>query len=652
MSDLQTPRPMDERRKTYLRLIAEICIAIVSVVAVALLGGPVVGILLPFILAFIMAWMFNPVIAWLQRHLRLTRKLFSYILVLVFYALLFGLCLFFAGQLVSQAIDLARSVPTFIADLQGLYNELVTWLQEVLAKLPAEYAGVGDEIFSLLNSAWEWLKTLLSGALSYVMGISRNVALEVPSFVIFLTVLVLASCIITADFPNLRENIYSYLGVRGKNSVRLMGHSFRAAVFGFFRSQLIFALLDMGIILVAFFIIGVPYPLPIALLLAFLDFIPFFGAGTVLVPWGLICMAIGLFDMGLKLLLLYGILYIIRRIFEPRILGGATGFSSLQMLFSMYAGMRIAGVTGLVVAPIVWIYNGIYPKTNDFRVFPRRITIMKNARRLLRKLDYLPRWAWYMLSLFIGGPIGPFVVYLVFHVLTKAAADEETEQDSVDWGASYDRSGRTYADADCTVTDDAEIEDAWQKTESSASRARREAQPAENTQTDSADDEVSEVIREGRAAMRRIRHANDLIPDPELSAQIDSIENSCGQILSILEQRPQLLSQLRTFLRYYLPTTLRLLEARAKLEKSANTPKAREVRARISQAVGEIDTAFRKQVEALDEYRFIDLESEMDVMRDMLKSDGLIDEDEQKDDDPFADVLKNRNDRNTPMGAH
>lgn len=277
---------------------------------------------------------------------------------------------------------------------------------------------------------------------------------------------------------------------------------------------------------------------------------------------------------------------------------------------------------------------------------------MKNARRLLRKLDYLPRWAWYMLSLFIGGPIGPFVVYLVFHVLTKAADDEETEQDSVDWGASYDRSGRTYADADCTVTDDAEIEDAWQKTESSASRARREAQPTENTQTDSANDEVSEVIREGRAAMRRIRHANDLIPDPELSAQIDSIENSCGQILSILEQRPQLLSQLRTFLRYYLPTTLRLLEARAKLEKSANTPKAREVRARISQAVGEIDTAFRKQVEALDEYRFIDLESEMDVMRDMLKSDGLIDEDEQKDDDPFADVLKNQNDRNTPMGAH
>ena len=248
---------------------------------------------------------------------------------------------------------------------------------------------------------------------------------------------------------------------------------------------------------------------------------------------------------------------------------------------------------------------------------------MKNAKRLLRKLDYLPRWAWYAMSLAIGGPVGPVVVYVAFHALQKAADDEDAEYD--EWSTDSERREGGYADADCTVTDDRDIEDAWQRTEASASRARRDAQPSEET-ADTETDEASEIIREGRAAMRRIRHANDLIPDPALSAQIDSIENSCGQILSVLEQRPQLLSQLRTFLRYYLPTTLRLLEARAKLENDAGSPKAREVRARISQAVGEIDKAFRKQAEALDEYRFIDLESEMDVMRDMLKADGLIDE--------------------------
>ena len=270
---------------------------------------------------------------------------------------------------------------------------------------------------------------------------------------------------------------------------------------------------------------------------------------------------------------------------------------------------------------------------------------MKNAKRLLRKLDYLPRWAWYAMSLAIGGPVGPVVVYVAFHALQKAADDEDAEYD--EWGAGSERREGGYADADCTVTDDRDIEDAWQRTEASASRARRDAQPPEET-ADTETDEASEIIREGRAAMRRIRHANDLIPDPALSAQIDSIENSCGQILSVLEQRPQLLSQLRTFLRYYLPTTLRLLEARAKLENDAGSPKAREVRARISQAVGEIDKAFRKQAEALDEYRFIDLESEMDVLADMLKSDGLTAEPDApaakeaeapQEDDPFASLF-------------
>ena len=107
-------------------------------------------------------------------------------------------------------------------------------------------------------------------------------------------------------------------------------------------------------------------------------------------------------------------------------------------------------------------------------------------------------------------------------------------------------------------------------------------------------------------------------------------EAGCGQILEMLEQRPELLPQLRTFLRYYLPTTLKLLDARARLD-DAGTPKGREVRRRISNALGEVDKAFRNQIEALEEYRFVDLESEMDVLSQMLRSDGLIsDEYEEK----------------------
>ena len=275
---------------------------------------------------------------------------------------------------------------------------------------------------------------------------------------------------------------------------------------------------------------------------------------------------------------------------------------------------------------------------------------MKHAKRTLRKLNYLPRWAWYALSFFLFTPFGPVVVYLVFHALTRAAQDEDADEDTQDWM----RFATTYMDEDCMVTDDEEVLRRWQETQANARRASAARQTVSSPpdhagqQEDASgqapgqeEDAVADVIREGRAAMRRIRQANDVISDAALSAQIDSIENSCRQILSILEQRPQLLSQLRTFLRYYLPTTLKLLDARARLENSASTPKALEVRTRISEAVSVIDKAFKKQVEALDEYRFIDLESEMDVLRDMLKADGLIDE-QQDEDDPFAEVLSNR----------
>ena len=70
--------------------------------------------------------------------------------------------------------------------------------------------------------------------------------------------------------------------------------------------------------------------------------------------------------------------------------------------------------------------------------------------------------------------------------------------------------------------------------------------------------------------------------------------------------------------------------------------KAREVRLRISEAVGAIDKAFLKQLEALDAYRFLDLESEMDVLRDMLRADGLVDDEDKEQDDPFASVLSGR----------
>ena len=159
--------------------------------------------------------------------------------------------------------------------------------------------------------------------------------------------------------------------------------------------------------------------------------------------------------------------------------------------------------------------------------------------------------------------------------------------------------------------------------------------------------EVDALIREARAQLNQIAAANDAIADPKLSAQIEDIESTCRVILQQLEEQPNMLSSLRTFLRYYLPATLKLLNARAQLESEVNAGSSQNIASRISDAVSAVQSAFHKQLDALNEFRFINLESEMDVLTDMLKSDGLTADSDTftdtkaapQEDDPFASLF-------------
>jgi len=154
--------------------------------------------------------------------------------------------------------------------------------------------------------------------------------------------------------------------------------------------------------------------------------------------------------------------------------------------------------------------------------------------------------------------------------------------------------------------------------------------------------EVDALIEEARAQLCEIEAADEAIADPALSAQIEDIAATCRAILLRLEEQPGMLSSLRTFLRYYLPATRKLLSARAELEREVNAGSAAQIAAKISSAVSQVQTAFHKQLDALQEFRFINLESEMDVLGDMLRSDGLAEDAAQsapiKEEAPAADV--------------
>ena len=147
---------------------------------------------------------------------------------------------------------------------------------------------------------------------------------------------------------------------------------------------------------------------------------------------------------------------------------------------------------------------------------------------------------------------------------------------------------------------------------------REEAPPEETPQQAAARED--DILRE-------IRQVNDEIPDEAMSAKIDHIEEITRKILNFQKAHPNKEGQLRTFLNYYLPTTLKILRAYAQLDaqgiEGENISAAKK---RIEDMMDQVVSGFEKQLDKLFQDDAMDITSDVEVLENMLKKDGLSDE--------------------------
>ncbi len=142
------------------------------------------------------------------------------------------------------------------------------------------------------------------------------------------------------------------------------------------------------------------------------------------------------------------------------------------------------------------------------------------------------------------------------------------------------------------------------------------------------DPAADEVIRKGREMMAEIQEENDLIPDPALSQQMDDLTRLCGQIFKTVAERPKKAPQIRRFMDYYLPTTLKMLRSyRVMDQREVTGQNAQEARSRIAKAMGVVLAACEKQLETLYHDDILDVTTDIEVLEQMLKRDGLVDTD-------------------------
>ncbi len=124
--------------------------------------------------------------------------------------------------------------------------------------------------------------------------------------------------------------------------------------------------------------------------------------------------------------------------------------------------------------------------------------------------------------------------------------------------------------------------------------------------------------------LSEIRHMDELIEDEEVSRKIRRIEEVTACIFDQVKENPEKLDQIRTFMNYYLPTTLKLLNAYAQLEKQkVSGENIRVSKERIEKMLSQLVFAFEQQLDQMFEADALDISSDIKVLERMMAKDGL-----------------------------
>lgn len=143
----------------------------------------------------------------------------------------------------------------------------------------------------------------------------------------------------------------------------------------------------------------------------------------------------------------------------------------------------------------------------------------------------------------------------------------------------------------------------------------------------SGDDSADGVIARGQEMLRQIREANDAIPDPKLSQQMYELERLCVQIFKTVSEQPSKAPQIRKFMNYYLPTTLKMLGSyRIMQERGVSRAELSEAHKTLVRGMDMVLTACQKLLDSLFKAEMLDVSTDIDVLEQMLRRDGFTEE--------------------------
>ena len=318
---------------------------------------------LPFVFGWLVSLVANPVVKFFEEKIKFKRKAVSAIMIVLILAVIILAAYGIVVLLVNQGMGLARSVPEKWDTWKSELNRLGSTINDLFRNLPAgirdTFADLGNKIEQALSDFVSHLGTgeIGSKVVARISPIVGNVASMLISVIMF----VLSAYFFTAEHNNLVRSMEKYTSPALYSKMQAAYKGLKNAVGGYFKAQLQIEMWIYLITVIGLAIGHVDFAIIIALGIAVLDFLPFFGAGLIMVPWAAICFANQNFYLAITLIVTWGVGQLVRQLIQPKIVGDNVGFAPLPTLILMFIGYKFIGVIGMIVAiPIAMIVMSLY----------------------------------------------------------------------------------------------------------------------------------------------------------------------------------------------------------------------------------------------------------------------------------------------------
>jgi sporulation integral membrane protein YtvI len=326
----------------------------------------------PFIIAFLIAFIINPFVNYLEQKGKMPRSLAVILVLLFLFAIVAGLLTLLIAEIVSGTQYLANVVPHhfqklmvyiedfFASQIIPLYNQLAV----IFKNLDASQQ---DTIMNNIQSVGTKIATTVG---DFIENLLQNIPVLLswlPNAATVIVFSLLATFFISKDWYRLTGAMQKVLPNKAKASSKTVFIDLKKALVGFVKAQATLISITTVIVLIGLLILGVDYAITIALIIGIVDILPYLGTGAVFVPWIIYSAVSGDIPFAIGLGVLYIVVLVQRQIMEPKVLSSTIGLDPLATLIALFVGFKLIGFLGLIVGPVLLVIIRALHGANVFR---------------------------------------------------------------------------------------------------------------------------------------------------------------------------------------------------------------------------------------------------------------------------------------------